>query len=546
MRILGLDVGTTRVKAVELETSFGRFEVHEYHDIRVEDGENPLAVAERLLRSLPKAPDKISTSLRTSKVTFRNLTLPTKDKKAIQASVGFELEDELPFSLEDAVYDYSVLSQIGQQTQIHVAATLKRNIEAAIASYNSFEIDPDLITTEVWSYRTLLNKIISPQAQDLPTLLIQIGHEHTTFYVHWRGLPVMVRDIAWGGRDLTAVISKKYGITIEAAEKAKNDNGFVLSPSQVANATPEQVEFSQTVSSSIQDLIREIRQSNLTCKNSTHNGLASIYLSGGTSLLPGLGNFIAEEMQIPVQPLRALSSIAASGVTYSEHTDAAFSLALASSLCLVGSEKSVAINLRRGQYAKHGHATEFNFQSMKNPLIAASTIAVSLFLSLAIESQVYSKRLVEADAGLEKGIRSFFDQVSKSAVRTYMSNPTSLRTAVNKELNKYREVSRLVGPNPHSPLNYLEDLSKTIPKDVVVDMTHFQVGSAPTAPFSSDPSTERTGNLTFTVGSPQMVDRLTTLLTNKLSEMKHSETESLKVTFTGRTPESTYGDANGK
>ena len=36
-------------------------------------------------------------------VTFRNLHLPTRDKKAIQAGVGFELDDELPFDSEKGV-----------------------------------------------------------------------------------------------------------------------------------------------------------------------------------------------------------------------------------------------------------------------------------------------------------------------------------------------------------------------------------------------------------------------------------------------------------
>ena len=65
-------------------------------------------------------------SLKTRQVTFRNLQLPTRDKKAIQSGVGFELEDELPFSIENAAYDYSIISQSKAGTQVHVAATLKK------------------------------------------------------------------------------------------------------------------------------------------------------------------------------------------------------------------------------------------------------------------------------------------------------------------------------------------------------------------------------------------------------------------------------------
>lgn len=83
---------------------------------------------------LAKQPDKIAVALRTSQVTFRNLGAPHPDKKAIQAGVAFELEDEMPFSVDDAQFDYSTLAQTKQGTTVHVAATLKKHLAGFLAS----------------------------------------------------------------------------------------------------------------------------------------------------------------------------------------------------------------------------------------------------------------------------------------------------------------------------------------------------------------------------------------------------------------------------
>lgn len=549
MRILGIDLGSSSVKAVELDSAFGRYEIHEYHEQPIEPGVDPFQAARQLIQGLPKAPDRIAVALRTSQVTFRNLQLPTRDKKAIQASVGFELDDDLPFAIEQAIYDYAVLSQAGNATHVHVAATLSKHVGASLAQWNAAGIDPDLVTTEAWAYRTHLNRILSANSQEHPVLLIQIGHERTTLYVHWRGFPVVARDIAWGGRDLTTAICRKYGIPLDQAESAKLDHGFVLSQLQREQASQEQIEFSDTLHQAIDELLLAIRQTLLTCKNATHQNLSTIYLSGGSSLLPGLGRLLEDEIKVPVHSLQALSSIATSGVTYSESTDGRFLLAVSLAMCLVGAERSNHINLRKGLFAKQGRAREMNLATLKGPMIALGAISACLIGSLVVQSRVYESRLKETNSQLERSVRSFFGQISPSGIRTYMNNTTSLRNAINQELGKQREMSKLLGANPKSPTQFLKEMSVAVPRDVVVDMTRFQVGSAPTQPYSAQDG--GSASLTFLVTNPQMAEKLADILGKKLTDVQRSKMEEVtatdgtakryKITFSGKPMEDAYG-----
>jgi general secretion pathway protein L len=558
MKILGIDIGSTSIKAVELDSAFGRYEVHEYYEQKIhlaEGGDATQATHEslsRLIQSLPKPPDRIVMALRSRHVTFRNLQLPTRDKKAVLAGVGYELDDELPFSIEQCQYDYSILSQSKAGTQLHVGATLKKNIVNALEGWARAGINPDLITTEAWAFRTLLNRVIGSAEQERPILVLNMGHERTVLYIHWRGVPILCREISWGGKDLTLAICDRYQTPVSQAEAAKLDHGFVVPVSQQGEVTPEQAEFSNALLQSIERLLADIKQAELTCKNITNLTIGQVMISGGTSLLPGLGRLLEEAMGVQVKPLQALSGIATSGVTYSEIADATFLLAASLALSIVGAERALAINFRKGEFAKAGRSRELNLTTLRRPLMAVGAIALSFFASIFVQSHFYSSRIDDTTSQLEKSVKSFFGSVSNSAVRTYMSNVTTLRNSVNKELKKQRELTKLSTPNPRSPVNFLKTISTSIPKDVVVDLVQFQVGAAPASPYSDGPTTDATAALTF-LADAKSIDKLTSIMGTTLVGMKHTtpekakspdgSNERLKITFSGKPSDDSFGKA---
>lgn len=551
MRLLGLDIGSTSIKAVEVDTAFGRFEIHEYHEVAITPGTSAIDAAGQLLRSLPKEPDRILTTLRSNRVTLRNLKLPTRDKKAITASVGFELEDDLPFESDEATFDYVTLASHGQETQVHVATTLKKTVDDYLGLIVSAGVDPDILTTEASAYRALLRKITPHTTEDeVPVMILNLGHDHSTIYIQHKGAPIICREIPWGGQEINIALSKRYNLSIDAAEKTKLDNGFVLPLSQVGDVSEEQREFSNCVYESLQQLVRDIKQADLSCKNLTGTRVGMIYLSGGTSLLPGLPAVIAEDVKTQTQPLRALSSMGGSGVTYSELTDAKFALASASALAYVSSERPFLINFRKGAFAKSGRSHDIDLSLAKKPLQTLGVAAVVILILLGVESYFYDQRLEEANTQLEKTVKNFFGGISSSALRTYLANTSSLKRNIDNELNKERELVRLLSPNPNSPYEVLREFSTLIPRDLVTDLMKYNVGSSTAAPFGSPEAMDSKVELEFWVANPQMAERLNTIISAKVKDVKKSEltevtgkdgTKRWKVTYTGKLMEASSG-----
>ena len=553
MRILGIDLGSSSIKSVEMDGAFGRYDIRDYHEQAITPGEDFdfKEAVHRLIRSLPKLPDKVIIALPTSKNTFRNLLLPTKEKRAIQAGIGFELEDDLPFSIEEASFPYIVLAQGKQGSNIHVAITLKRHIISCIQMWQETEINPDIITTEEWAYRTILNRILGPSAGAMedPLLLVIVGHERTIFYLHWIGAPALIRETRWGGRDLTQAIAQKYELPLDQAETTKLGHAVIFSSKKPEDATTEQLEMSACLEAACDPLLLELRQIDLISRSVTQRGTHLIYLSGGTALLPGLGHWLEDKLRVPVKPLLALSTITTSGITYSEQTDARFLLAASLPLMLLGGERNQVINFRKDEFGKTSRARELDFTVFKKPLLAMATVAISLVLSLAIQSTVYKTRMDRTNTQLEKAVRNFFGQVSSSALRSYLSNTSVLRASINKELIKQRELGQLLGPNPHSPLDFLNSISASISKGNVVDLTEFKAGIPNEDSFlAGDHPTEV--SLAFLVSNPQVAEKLALLLKNKMNPLERGKIEEVaaregtsqkwKISFSGKPTEDAY------
>ncbi|MFZ9595081.1 MAG: pilus assembly protein PilM, partial [Bdellovibrionia bacterium] len=402
MRILGIDLGSSSVKAVEMESAFGRFEVRDYYEQVIAPHETQKEALFRLLEGLPKAPDRVILGLCNGQSTFRILELPTRDRKAIQSAVGFELEDDLPFALDESTLQYSILSQNKQGSSLYVSITLKKYLAQALETWEDARFSPDVITPEEWAYRALINRIQASSSASEHPLLVVIGHQKTVFYLQDEQTPRVISEVTWGGRDLTQAISQAQNLSWDEAEKMKLNHGILLPENPPADTPAEQQELSACLARACGRLPEWIKKIDLIARSLTQREITSIYLSGGTALLPGLGAWLEQQLQMPVKPLRALSQLTSSGIVYSEETDARFLLASALSLASMSLDRIPCINLRKDEFAKAKRERKLDLRMYSKPLLSVGAIVMSLFISLTVQSMVYQSRLKATNAQLDK------------------------------------------------------------------------------------------------------------------------------------------------
>ncbi|MCM0605377.1 MAG: pilus assembly protein PilM [Xanthomonadaceae bacterium] len=545
MRILSIDLGQHSLKAVEIDSAFNRYEVHEYHEIlRQQDVSNEYLLGQ-LATKIQKKPDRIITAMPSGLVTTRNLSLPTKDRKAIIAGIAFELEDDLPFDLENAVYDFCTLSHNNNSTQIHVSATLKEHLTHYLDGLNKTEFDPDTVTSESWLFCALLNRSLDPATQQKPVLLIHTGKTRTVFYCHWNGQPVFCKEIAWGGETITKNLAAIYQITREEAEQVKTASGYWLNAEQEAAATPEQRELSIEIVKSCESLIQEIKKTLFSIRGVTHQSTHQIYLSGGPSQLPGLNSFIENEFQVPTTPLQSLSRLSNSGVSYNEQSDAALSLAAGAALSLVALDRIKPIQFRKKEFAKAGAKSLINWGAYQTIAWSALSVMVAAFISFNVQIFSYESQIKDLDMKLERSLKDYYGSVTRTQIKAYLSNSVELKNKLQKQINLNRELAKLSAPNPQTPINYLKDISGQLPRSMAADLVHFQVGSSTQSSFI--PNVTQEVKVAFQVKSLEMGEKLGQIIgrtlvgVQKLSPEEILATDSSsqvwKFTFTGKTKE---------
>lgn len=528
MKILSLDIGTQSIKALEVDTVFGKYEIQDHIELPIdaETGRTAQVVLQEFMSARPRRADRIIVAMPTSRVTFRNLVIPSRDRKTIQSAVRFELEDDLPFDLDQAFFEYSPTRSAKGSTSVHIAATLQSQLETYLGWLQAAGCDPDVITTEAWSFSSLLGRVLPNSAESGPVLIVQMGHSRTLIHAQDGPIPLFIREIAWGGKDLAEVIGQALSQPLSVAEKILREKAALLPENEIEQASQEARVLSMAVQSVLEPLILEIRQAMLMTKSACGRAPVQIFTSGGPSQLPGLWREIDAALPIPSTPLRALSSSVLSGVTYSESSDALFASAMGQALALVGPKKAQLINLRRGSLAKKSAAgPSIPIEHLKKPALGLLAAALVLVITLIVEGFVYQSRLEQVNLDLERSIKGFFGTITPTNLRQYMGNTANLKKAIDREMTKQKDLARVLAPASTSALDPLRDLSKEIGKDLNVDLMQYQVGAAP------DKTTPETGDLpvelVFWVSSAQMAEKIATVASTYLENPTRGKIEEV-------------------
>src|SRR4029079_3177699 len=109
---LGIDIGTTAVKVAAVRTAYRKVQLVGLASVEVAQAGGvveALSQATRAAMGDRGLGDAISISLEGQRGTVKVLGLPASALKQIAEVLPFELESQLPFDIEEAVFDYRVL-----------------------------------------------------------------------------------------------------------------------------------------------------------------------------------------------------------------------------------------------------------------------------------------------------------------------------------------------------------------------------------------------------------------------------------------------------
>jgi type IV pilus assembly protein PilM len=306
-RAIGLDIGTSVVRAVELSLGRSGVTLERFGQVvvpegAVADGEvlkpEPVAACLRQLwHATGLSHRKVVLGVANQRVIVRKIDLPWMPPGELRASLAFQVTDYLPMDVSDSVLDFFPLEDntdsAGTRTLSGLLVAASRStVLANVTCAEQAGLSVQSVDLASFAVLRSLGKQTGPDVEI--EALIEIGARITNIVVHRAGVPLFVRILLMGGQDITDAVAAKLTVPMSQAEAMKQQ--IVL-----AGDSPDDETLKSTVNSQAQDFVDEVTGS-LDYFAAANPGikLERILLSGGGSRLEGLRDRLATELRLPV------------------------------------------------------------------------------------------------------------------------------------------------------------------------------------------------------------------------------------------------------
>jgi type IV pilus assembly protein PilM len=313
---IGLDIGTSGVRAAELSFGKGGVTLERFGQIAVpegavRDGEvidtTAVAHAIKQLWSHTRFSHKnVVMGVANQRVIVRQVDLPWMPIAELKESLAFQVQDFLPMPVDQTLLDFHPLEEVtgvgGARLQrgLLIAAARER-VLSNVRAVQQAGLKPTMV--DLTSFAVLRSVANIGVVDNEIEALIDIGSRVTNIIVHSGGVPHFVRILLMGGQDVTDAIASSLGVTNEQAEALKHE----LGSGSTSDSTTAAGRVADVTAASLVD---EIRGSLDYYSSSTpHGPVQRVVLTGGGSRLRGLVDRMAASTRVPVVVGNPLGSL---------------------------------------------------------------------------------------------------------------------------------------------------------------------------------------------------------------------------------------------
>ena len=305
--LVGLDIGSSAVKAVELKPAGKAFKVAAFGsepvppdsivDGAIIDGGAVAEAIRRLFTSGAIKTKDVAASLSGNAVIVKKITLPQMSETELAESIYWEAEQYIPFDIQDVNLDYQILdkgdSGKGTMDVLLVAAKKEKIADytgvIAQAGRSAVVVDVDAFALQN-AYE--VNYGIEPGAI---VALLNAGASATNINILNGDQSVFTRDISMGGNAYTEALQKELNLPFDLADQLKR--GMPVDGVTYDDAKPVLRAVTENVMLEIQKTFDFFKTT------ASSDRIDRIMLSGGASRAEGFTEMLSERFNVPVEGL---------------------------------------------------------------------------------------------------------------------------------------------------------------------------------------------------------------------------------------------------
>jgi type IV pilus assembly protein PilM len=315
--VIGLDIGSSSVKAVELKPSGKGYKVTAFGaepvpadaivDGAIIDATSVADAIRRVFDSNKAFKTKeVCASLSGNAVIVKKITLPVMTESELAESIYWEAEQYIPFDIQDVNLDYQILDPgTGPNARGSMDVLLVAAKKEKIADYTSAIAQsgrtPVVVDVDAFALQNAFEVNYGLEAGHT-VVLLNAGASAININILQGDQSVFTRDISMGGNAYTEAVQKELDLPFESAEQLKK--GIPVDGATFEEAQPVLHAVTENVLLEIQKTFDFFKASAST------DQIDRIMLSGGASRVDGFHQMVQDRFNAPVEdfdPFRAVA-----------------------------------------------------------------------------------------------------------------------------------------------------------------------------------------------------------------------------------------------
>jgi type IV pilus assembly protein PilM len=307
--LIGLDIGTSSIKAVGLKPSgkgyaLVHFGIEPLPPQTIVDGAimNTAGVVDtirKLITTQKISTKNVAVGISGHSVIIKKINMPQMTRQELDESIQWEAEQYIPFDIKEVNLDTQILraeSAIRGQMDVMLVAAKKEMVNEYAAVVQEAGLLPSVIDVDAFALQNQYeaNYQIS---QGETVALLNIGASVINVNILSDGITSFTRDITMGGNLLTEEVQRQLNVSYEEAEALKIGSAYGEDEDAVV---PQEVERVLTQVSA--QMAAEVQRSiDFYAATTADNPIGKVMLSGGASKSPALQRALSAQLNMPIE-----------------------------------------------------------------------------------------------------------------------------------------------------------------------------------------------------------------------------------------------------
>src|ERR1700758_260896 len=302
--IVGLDIGSSSIKAVELKKVKG--DIHVAHlgierlgsdivvDSMIVDSGSVSTAISKLFTERKFGSKMVATAVSGHSVIVKKISMQTVPEQEVPALLQTEAAQYIPFDMNDVNLDYQVLTDDPNEPQMDVllAAVKKDKILNYTNVLSLAGKIPEVVDIDAFALQNCYEYNYEPSPSSTVALL-NIGASVMNINIVKGNTPLFTRDVSIGGNQYTDSLQKELDLSFDDAESFKL--GEKVGTVSEDSKTPILQQVTEIIVLEIQKTFDFFPAS------AAGEHIEKIYLAGGSSKVPGLVEALRQEFSLPVE-----------------------------------------------------------------------------------------------------------------------------------------------------------------------------------------------------------------------------------------------------